>query len=132
MDVRYRVDHEHSLIVIRLPEMVTAPVIGYAMRAIITEPEMKSGYSRLWDLRTTRHLNVLPGDVQEHAEIIREGQHKLGKGKTALLVRREIDEITGELYIAKARQVAGIEGGVFYSLHTAAEFLNVPVEACHV
>jgi hypothetical protein len=131
MDVRYRVDHEHRLIVVQGPEHITGALIGEALRTVFEDDAFEPGYCRLWDLRNTRQLDVLPQHFKEHTGLIEAKGDKFAEGKSAILVRREIDEIAGQLYMARARQILGIQGEVFYSVQSAAEFLNVPVEACY-
>jgi hypothetical protein len=132
MDHRYRIDTEIGLAVVRFSPAVRGSDVISMLNAVLGDPEWKPGFSRLWDGRDVKHLDVQPHEIEEHSAFLDSMRTIAGKGKSAIVAFRDIDHLTAQLYRERVRRLLGVDIRVFTEMPEAADFLSVPIDSCSI
>jgi hypothetical protein len=123
-----RVLPEHRLGVVALSGRVDASELIEATRRLLDDPAWEPGFRSVWDVRGARVLVLLPEDLPRLAEAQRAHCDRQGPGRSAILARGRVDEITADVLRMRwaghpGRQLQGFRDGA-----EAAAWIGVPAE----
>lgn len=118
MPFSYRIDTEHGLAVITLEGLVEGQTIIEALRAVTRDPAWLPTYDRLWDVREITRGDL---DLKNQEAMVNEAKEHPAP-RTAIVVRRDIDEAIARAFKAYLRRSHPVE--VFHSMEKALAWLG--------
>lgn len=93
------------------------------VRCVAEHPAWETGYDMYWDVRGTSELVLLPEDLKAFATVSVDVGRKIGPGRTAVVVSRQLDESIARLLVHIAK-IPRRKRGVFWSIEDAIAFLG--------
>jgi hypothetical protein len=126
MGYSVRVLPEHRLGLVHLDGRVDMDAIIEAFRRVVLDPAWEPGFSTAWDAGRVRVLVFLPEDLPRLAEATGALSARHGAGRTAMLARNKLDEITADVLRMRWGGNPGRELRAFLTTAEAASWLGVP------
>ena len=92
------VDARLRLGTVRATGRVTGAEIAAANEALYSDPAWRPGFDELWDCSEISEFVVDLGEIREVARMEVEGKERIGPGRVALVMTRDVVEMIGQLY----------------------------------
>ena len=103
MAYMYVVDPASRLGAVRLEGQVTGDQVAEVSLLLFRHPDWQPGFCELWDARGITELLVTLEEVRRVAAIEKEHLQRMGMGRVAIVVARDIEYYIGRLYTAFVR-----------------------------
>lgn len=124
MPFRCEVFPEHRLGRVELSGQIHGEEVLEAIRALLYHVDWQPGFSDLWDARAITLLVLDPRHSQEILSIANTHQARIGGGKSATVVTRQLDFEMVLLFIRRVEHAAR-DFRVFRDLEEALTWLDV-------
>ncbi len=124
MPVRVSLATSERFACVTLEGAVTWSDIANAMRGLYGRPDADPSIRVLWDGRAIRSMVMHPEDLREMKALRVELAAGLDGGRTAVVVRRELDTMMAHLFSRQVRDTRR-EHRVFRDLDAALTFLGL-------
>lgn len=92
------VDPALGLGMVRTAGYVSGSDIADANEALYSAPGWRPGFDEFWDCSGIREFDVSPGEMRLIARMEVDGQDRIGGGRVALVMTREVVQVVGLLY----------------------------------
>ncbi len=117
------IDPDRNLGTVTLRDTVGAREFMDAMRALYDHPEWQPGFSALWDGSDIARLIIEPDDLAPISETYRQVEAKMGRGRAAFVVPRDVVHVIAQLLIHRLHY-PDRERRAFVRLGDAVAWLN--------
>lgn len=118
-----RVDPAQRLGTVTLDDSIHAAEFVQAMQALYGHASWEPGFSALWDGRRIRRLAIEPSDLENIAARYQEMEAKMGQGRAAFVVPRDVVYVITRLLIHRLHNQAR-ERRIFERLDEAQAWLS--------
>lgn len=92
------VDSDLRVGMVRATGYVTGTDIARANEALYSDSAWQPGFDEFWDCGTIAEFDVSPEEMKQIAGMEVEGQGRIGAGRVALVMTREVVQMVGYLY----------------------------------
>lgn len=116
---------EWQTAVVHLSGMVTTSDVLHTTMALLDHPDWQPGFSEVWHALEVTSTVVDLDEVRAALLVDQSLQDRVGDGRVAGVVRREMDHIVGKLYKALSRSLSRREYEVFWKLEDALRWLGL-------
>ncbi len=120
-----RVDPVLRLGMVRATGVVTGTDIASANEALYADPHWREGFDEFWDCGQIQEFIVGPEEMAAIAEMEIDESERIGPGRVALVMTREVVQLIGYLY-RRLVEEAGRPVEVVGSLEEGARWLGLP------
>jgi hypothetical protein len=97
--------------------------LAEANEALYQNPKWQPGFDELWRCDAITEFVVLPSELKEVVEMETANAARVGTGRVALVITREVVQMIGELY---QHLVADRDVEIFETLDEAVSWLGLP------
>ena len=77
---------------------VSGTDIANANESLYSDPAWRAGFDEMWDCSAIQEFDVSPSEMQAIAQMEVAGQERIGQGRVALVMTREVVQMVGALY----------------------------------
>ncbi len=127
MPCSYHIDARRKLALIIVEGVVVGADLVEVVSSLVADPVWQSGYSELWDGRCIQSLTVDLPSLDRITRTVKKIRRKLGPGRAALVVHREVDFLIARLLAYTLRSRIR-EIRVFLTMEEAREWLGLEGE----
>jgi hypothetical protein len=111
--------------IVRLTGTIQGTTFMEAMEALYRSPEWQPGFDALWDARGVTELLLDERDVKAIVALMLDLTARMGPGRAAFVIARELDWMIARLLIYRTR-VPSRERRTFETMEEALAWLDAP------